>query len=378
MNITHFVESLNRGGLERVVVDLVRSQHEAGYRCQVVCLFEAGTLAPELAELGIPVASCGKRQGLDLRAILRARRFLRRHATEVLHTHNAISHYYAVIASRGLSLRRVISTRHGMGATRAVAQRDSRGRSWRDGRLEWLYGKSMAFTHAIATVCETARHEYAQRPDLRSTKIVAVPNGIQVERFAPACAHMRQQLRAALGVAADTRLAGFVGRLTWAKDHATLIRAFELVQARLPDSALVLIGDGPLRPALQELAKAEGVADRVFFLGDRNDIQSLLQGLDVFAMSSVTEGYSVALLEACATGLPIVATNVGGNVEIVRHGINGWLVPAREPAALAGALVDILQDDEQARTMGQAGREWVMQHGSLRTMAMRYGEIYGG
>ncbi|MCX7514600.1 glycosyltransferase [Frateuria hangzhouensis] len=377
MNITHFVESLDRGGLERVVIDLVRAQRDAGYRCQVVCLFAPGALAPELAELGVPVLSCGKRRGLDLRAIRRARRFLLAHATEILHTHNAISHYYAVLASRGLRLRRVVSTRHGMGATRAAAQSRSRGRSWRDDRLEWLYGKSMAFTHAVAAVCETARREFQQRADLPAHKILAVPNGIHVDRFEPASQEDRQRLQATLGVPPDTRLAGFVGRLTWAKDHATLLRAFRRVHERLPDTALVLIGDGSLRPALEALAQAEGIAGRVFFMGDRNDIPALLRGLDLFVMSSVTEGYSIALLEACASALPIVATRVGGNPEIVRDGINGALVPAGEPVALAEAMIGILGDATRARAMGQAGREWALRHGSFRTMAERYTEIYG-
>ena len=176
---------------------------------------------------------------------------------------------------------------------------------------------------------------------------------------------------------AGTRLAGFVGRLTWAKDHATLIRAFRLVRERLPDTALVLIGDGPLRAGLETLARAEGIADRVFFLGDRNDIHALLRGLDLFVMSSITEGYSIALLEACAAALPIVATDVGGNAEIVRDGVNGTLVAAGAPDALAAAMVDMLGDEARARAMGQAGRDWVLRYGSFRTMAERYTEIYG-
>lgn len=377
MNITHVVESLDRGGLERVVIDLVRAQREAGHRCQVLCLFTAGALAHELRELDVPVLSCDKRRGLDLRAILTARRLLRQHATEILHTHNAISHYYAVLASRGLPLRRVISTRHGMGATRARAQRRSRERSWRDDRLEWLYAKSMAFTHAVAAVCETARDEFQQRKDLPAQKIVAVPNGIQVDRFEPASADARQRLRQALGVPEDTRLAGFVGRLTWAKDHATLVHAFRRVCERLPHAGLVLIGDGPLRPALESLAQSEGIAGRVFFLGDRNDIHALLRGLDLFVMSSVTEGYSVALLEACAAALPIVATRVGGNPEIVREGVNGALVASGAPPELAEAMVGILGNEDLALSMGRAGRDWVLKHGSLSTMAARYTEIYG-
>jgi glycosyltransferase involved in cell wall biosynthesis len=377
VKITHFVETLNRGGLERVVIDLVRAQLEMGYSCQVICLFEPGSLAAELIELGVPVVSCDKRRGLDLRAILRARKFMRSHATEVLHTHNAISHYYAVLASRGLSLCRVVSTRHGMGATRAAAQRGSRSYSWRDNRLEWFYGKSMAFTDVVATVCETALHEFAQRLDVPAAKLVAIPNGIRVDKFRPASVEARQRLHAALGLAPGTRLAGFVGRLTWAKDHATMIRAFRLVQERLPETALVLIGDGPLKSDLMELAATEGIADRVLFLGDRSDIPELLPGLDLFVMSSVTEGYSIALLEACASALPIVATKVGGNAEIVQEGVNGHLVPEREPAELANAIVALLADGERAEAMGRAGRDWVLDQGSFRTMAVRYAGIYG-
>jgi glycosyltransferase involved in cell wall biosynthesis len=377
VNITHFVENLNRGGLERVVIDLVRAQLDLGYRCQVVCLFEPGSLAPELAALGVPVLSCDKRRGLDLRAILRARRFMRVHGTEVLHTHNAISHYYAVLASRWMRLRRVINTRHGMGKTRAAASRGSRRNSWRDDRLEWLYGKSMACTDTVATVCETALHEFAQRQDIPATKLIAIPNGIRVDKFHAATTQTRLKLRTALGLPPDARLAGFVGRLTWAKDHATLIRSFRLVRTRLPGATLVLVGDGPLKPELVDLAVAEGVADRVLFLGDRNDIAELLPGLDLFVMSSVTEGYSIALLEACASGLPIVATRVGGNAEIVREGINGLLVPERTPAALADAIVTLLADDARAGTMGQAGRDWVIDQGSFRTMATRYAGVYG-
>jgi glycosyltransferase involved in cell wall biosynthesis len=264
-----------------------------------------------------------------------------------------------------------------MGATRAAAQRRSRGRSWRDDRLEWLYGKSMVFTHAVAAVCETARREFQQRADLPAEKILSVPNGIHVDRFAPASVEDRRRLREALGVPGDTRLAGFVGRLTWAKDHATLIRGFHRVREQCTDTALVLIGDGPLRSELEALAQAEGVAARVFFLGDRNDIHALLRGLDLFVMSSVTEGYSIALLEACASALPIVATNVGGNPEIVRDGVNGTLVAAGEPAALAAAMIDILGDEVRARAMGQAGRDWALRYGSFRTMADRYSDIYG-
>jgi glycosyltransferase involved in cell wall biosynthesis len=187
---------------------------------------------------------------------------------------------------------------------------------------------------------------------------------------------MRQSLRQQLGVAATTRVIGTVGRLNWAKDQAGLIRAFRLLRERQPDAVLVLIGDGELRGALQQTAHDEGVADSVHFLGDRNDVRELLQGLDLFVLSSVSEGYSMALLEACAVALPIVATDVGGNGEIVRDGETGRLVPASDAAALAAGMLALLERPAQAAAMAQAARAWVETHGSLETMAARYADLY--
>jgi glycosyltransferase involved in cell wall biosynthesis len=124
------------------------------------------------------------------------------------------------------------------------------------------------------------------------------------------------------------------------------------------------------------VAEAEGVANATRFLGDRSDVPQLLQGLDVFALSSVSEGYSIALLEACAAQLPIVATDVGGNGEIVRDRRNGLLVPARNADALAAALTEMLSAPSYAAAMGEIGRQWVTQEGSFRTMARRYEALY--
>ncbi len=364
MNITHVVENLNRGGLERMVVDLARVQQDHGHRCQVVCLYEAGSLAHELTAAGIAVHACGKRAGPDLRALARVRRLVRTHGTGVLHTHNAVAHYLAVLATRGLGLRCVVNTRHGMGENR------------RSLRREWLYRRALGATDAVATVCEAARRSAIERGIVPAGKASVVPNGIRVETFEPAGEAMRRQLRQALGVPEGTRVIGTVGRLNWAKDQAGLIRAFGRVYGRQPDTALVLVGDGELRAELQRCAAAEGVADHVHFLGDRDDVRELLRGMDLFVLSSLSEGYSMALLEASAAALPIVATDVGGNGEIVHDGATGRLVPASDVQALAGAMLTLLQEPARAMAMGQAARIWVEAEGSLEAMAERYAGLY--
>ena len=365
MRITHVVENLNRGGLERMVLDLVKQQRQQGHDCQVVCVFEAGSLAGELIELGIPVIACGKRAGLDVRALTRIRRSVRAQGTEILHTHNAVAHYQAVLATVGLGIRRVINTRHGM------------GENHRSRRREWLYMRTLAFTDRVVLVCEAARRAAIHRGIVAEAMTSVVPNGIVLERRPGSNAHARESLRAALGLGASTRIIGTVGRLNWAKDQTSLIRAFRQVRASFPDTALVLIGGGELREELEGCAATEGVVDTVHFLGDRNDVPVLLRGMDLFALSSISEGYSMALLEACAAALPIVATDVGGNGEIVRDGCTGRLVPVRDPAAMADALVALLREPGKAEALGRGARNWVENHGSLESMAASYAQIYG-
>jgi len=364
MKITHVVENLNRGGLERMVLDLVQRQQKQGHQCQVVCLYETGALAHELDAAGIPVVACNKGRGVDLRALARARWAIDRHATDILHTHNAVAHYQAVLASCGLGLLRVLNTRHGMGAGQ------------RTGRKEWLYRRALARTDLVVTVCEAARRSGVSRGMFPPTMTRVVPNGIAVERFRPASEGMRRQLLQNLGLTDDAFLIGNVGRLNWTKDQAGLIHAFAQVHARHPSATLLLIGEGELRAELERRATHEGVTHAVHFLGDRSDVRELLQGLDLFVLSSTSEGYSMALLEACAAALPIIATDVGGNGEIIDSGRTGQLVPPGEPDALAEAMLFLLDKPHLASSYGHAARAWVEKYGSLEAMADRYERLY--
>lgn len=362
--ITHVVENLNRGGLERVVIDLVRTQKAMGHRCQVVCVFEPGTLADELGETGIPVLACRKDRLNAFGVLWRLRRAIRRFGAGVVHTHNAVAHYYAVLASAGWPLAAVVSTRHGLGDLDPTARR------------ERYYRYAMRGTDAVVAVSAALRERFARGLPLPDDRVLAIPNGIDVKRFEPAATAHRCALRTQLGFGAGTRIIGTVGRLNWAKDQATLIRAFAQLRRQGVDIGLALVGGGELKGDLENLAATEGVADSVRFLGDRGDIPELLRGFDLFALSSVREGYSIALLEACAAGLPIAATAVGGNAEIVRDGINGRVVPASDAPAFATAMAEILADPPRTEAMGDAGRTWALKHGSLESMARRYQGVY--
>lgn len=375
LDIAHVVENLERGGLERMVIDLALEQRDAGHRVRVGCLFAPGALARELAGEGVEVFACGKRSGADIAAVLRLRRWLRHgwgagaHATSVrriVHTHNATAHYHAALACLALPAHRLLNTRHGMGV------QDPRSRK------EWIYRRSLLRTDAVVAVCEAARARFLAQGVRPRGGLATVPNGIRLDTFHAADDARRLSLREMLGFDAQTRIVGTVGRLSEVKDQAALLRAFALAHEARPDSALVLVGDGPLRAQLQAQAAALGIDGRVRFLGDRGDVRVLLPGFDVFVLCSRSEGYSMALLEACASAVPIVATNVGGNREIVADGRNGHLVPAMAPEALAEAIAAMLDAPDRARAMGQAGRRWALAEASVARMAARYEALYRG
>ena len=199
-----------------------------------------------------------------------------------------------------------------------------------------------------------------------------IRNGVDTTNVCPsdgAC------VRRALGVALDAFHVGCVARLSVEKDHATLIEALSILRARIPRAHLTLVGDGALRRELEESAERFGVRDGVTFFGYASDVASMLPSFDVFALASRTEGTSLTLLEAASAGLPIVATRVGGNVEIVVDGESGILVPVGAPFAFAEAL-EALATRADRRQMGARGRADVVARYDVGKMVAAYDTLY--
>lgn len=366
LRITHLVENLERGGLERVVIDLALEQVAQGLKVQVICLFSEGLLARELVAAGIPVIACNKVRGFDWRAVGKIRALLRNHKTQILHSHNPIPNYYGVLASLFINGLTVVNTRHGMGNAPFNV------------RLELLYRISLVRTALVAMVCESARLNFIQHRIVARTKAKVVPNGIRLSLFRPYSENTHGSTLAALNLSEDSLCIVNVGRLNPVKDHATLLHAMVHVSATVRNAVLVIVGGGKLQRELEALTKKLGIENAVRFLGDRDDVKSLLPGFNIFVLSSLSEGYSISLLEACASALPIIATDVGGNAEIVKPGINGMLVEPSRAQLMANAIIKLARDPNLRIEMGQRGREWVETNGTVEIMAQRYMELYCG
>lgn len=352
---------MGRGGLERVVCDLALIQIRQGHEVGIVCLFTVGLLGEEARRAGVSVVGIGKSAGVDLTALLRLRRAIRDCDADVIHTHNATAHYHAAAVSGRRGQCVLVNTRHGMGGSRSSDRR------------ERLFSLAMGRTTAVAAVCQAAARRLVADRIVPADLVRVVPNGIRLDAFGKAD---WRDARRRLDLPEDALVVGTVGRLNWAKDHEFLLRAFQVLTRTEPNTFLVVIGEGEQRQALEGLTAELALEGRVRLVGDRPDVPLLLPGLDVFALSSRTEGYSVALLEACAAGLAVIATNVGGNGEIIEDGVTGLLVEQGNLTSFSGALGRLSASRSLRARLGSRARDWAASNASLEAMAERYERLY--
>ncbi|WP_437983329.1 glycosyltransferase family 4 protein [Sorangium sp. So ce117] len=365
--VAHVVLSLNVGGLERVVLRLLDRMTRDRFAPVVCALQEPGALAEELARLGVPLVVLSRKPGLDPGLPLRLSAWLRREGISLVHTHNPGPHLYGALAAGLLRAAafpggggpRVIHTKH--------------GRNYPKQKRKVLVNRlAAALTDRVVAVSDDSRAVALEVEHVDPAKVVTILNGVDTDVFRPGDAGAA---RARLGVPATGYHVGCVARLSPEKDHATLLDAFARLRATRPDAHLTLIGDGPRRPALEAQAERLGLGGAVTFTGTRGDVAELLPAFDVFALASLTEGISLTLIEAAAAGLPIVATRVGGNPEIVVDGETGLLVPAAAPETLAGALEAAAEREDRAE-MGLRGRARVMERFGIDRMARAYEDLY--
>jgi glycosyltransferase involved in cell wall biosynthesis len=365
MVILHFVDTLERGGLERVVFDLSLAQRKAGHQVYICCLFTRGALANEIEDAGIPVYCLHKKDGPDLRAVLGLAGLIRRLKTDIVHSHNQVPIYYAAVA-RLLCFRsiRLVATRHNMGSNDPSDRREGR------------FKVSIKITDRVAFVSQAALDRFVQVGAVPADKSDVVLNCIPLDRYHVADAQSSRRAKALIGLPTSSILVGAVGRLVPVKNHRGLVEAIAPLFDEMKSLHLIIIGTGPLHAALETQARALGVSDRVHLLGERSDVQDVLPAFDVFAMPSESEGHSIALLEAMASGLAVVATAVGGNPEIVTDGSTGLLVKYGDCEALRQCLRQLLIDTAQRERLQQAARRWAAKEISLQTMVSRYDDFY--
>ena len=361
INVLHLIQGLEIGGLEIMVVNLLKRIDRSQYRPSICCYDSLGSLSQGLPERGIGIHLLKRRPGIDYFYPFKLARYLKKSKIKILHLHNPTALFYGTLAGKIAGTPCIIYTEHGRDFSSSFKVRIANS----------LLCKMV---DKIVVVAECGKRYLVEHEGVDKKKIIKIYNGIDSKKFGT-----RQEVTLIpreLGITEDQPVIGIVARLDPIKNHACLIKAMKTVAARLPTAVLLVIGDGSLRTELENLTADLGLQNHINFLGARSDIPELLSILDVFVLTSFSEGLSLTLIEACAASKPIVATNVGGNAEIVEDERNGLLVPSDRPEALAKAILEILTDKAKARQMGEVGRKKFEKEFTLDVMVKKYEDLY--
>ena len=362
--VLHLIQRFYVGGAERQFIERLRA-HPRGFEPVIGSLEISGGNLADFRALGLgephlfPIRGSLARPNTAVQ-VLRIAQLIRRRGVRIVHGTDFVTNFLGLLAAR-LAGARMVVNRVDLGH-----ERPGFGRLRR--RVEKLVSARAdvvcANAEAVARLC-------ISQEGCSPERVVVVRNGIDLRRFDELAA------RAAEGpVPEGGPIVAVVANLWPVKDHRTLIEAAALVQRRIPDVRFALVGDGPERDHLQRRIGELGLRDAVHLLGTRYDVPAILARSSAFCLPSRAEGLSNAIMEAMAAALPVVATDAGGNAELVRHGSTGFVVPIGDAASMAARLVDVLSDPRLARQMGRRGHAVADRALSLERKRAAYRELY--
>lgn len=365
LRVGYVLHAMPVAGAEVLTAEIIR-RLRGQIHATIFCLDAVGSLGEQLRAEGVEVICLNRQPGRDWGLVFRLRHAIAERGIHLLHAHQYTPFFYSALAKLSLIRRRpkLIFTEH--------------GRHFPDVVSNLRFKVNRAFLSRLADAanacCRFSADALAQTDGFPRQRIEVIPNGIDTSRYTLLAD--RSTIRAKVGLDPNRRYVLTVARFHPVKDHVTLLKAFAQVAARRPDVDWLLAGDGPLRGDLSSLASSLGVSDRVHFLGVRRDVPELMRAADLFAMTSLSEAASLTLMEAMASGLPVVVTAVGGNPEFVTDGVDGLLVARGDVAATAEALRRLLDDPSLARSLGHAARRRAEQDFHLETTVRAYARVY--
>lgn len=362
-SVLYLLPTLMTGGLERMVVSLATGLDAARFAPRILCFERPGPFAEIARNGGVPVDIDLRRPGyLDVRFVRHLAARLAADPPDLVHAHNSTALVYGAFAARLAGGVPLVYTEHDRTFPGAPQNRV----------LHFAAGRMAT---RIVTVAEWLRRALMRHEGFDRERLDVIPNGIDAAPFlAPVD---RIAARRALDLSPDAPVVACVARLAMVKNHDALLRAWRRIADVWPDATLLLVGDGPRRDALRELAGRLSLGVRhLQFLGDRHDVPAILAAADLHVLASRSEGMSLTLLEAMAAGKASVATAVGGNPEVIEDGRTGLLVESGDVHALASAVGTLLQDRSRAARMGAEAREVFQRRFTLDAMIRAYERVY--
>lgn len=355
----HLIDDLNLGGAERVMATLVDSLPKDKYRT-IVCALEDGPVSRELRQKGIEVIILPKSRPYDIIFLLKLLHLISKEKVKLIHSHLLITDIYGWLAAK-LSRIPIVITIHGKSLL-----------NWKHGNRVFRFVAKRS--NKIITVSNSIKDEIVKKLTLPLDNFITIYNGIDLSRFRDMTQDLT--LKRHINIEPTSLMVGSIGGLRPVKDYGTLLESMPIVIQEFPEAKFVIVGDGPLKESLELKVKSSKLEKNVTFLGWRRDIPQILSDFDIFVLSSLTEGISISILEAMAMGKPVVATDVGGNPEVVEDDKTGFLAPQGDFQGLANAIIKLLKDKELREAMGRSGRRRVEEKFSLQTFVDKHIQVY--
>ncbi|MBV1880909.1 MAG: glycosyltransferase [Pseudomonadales bacterium] len=363
IKVLHVVQSLETGGLENGIVNLINMSDSNQFKVDVLCLRKKGDLAKRVTNTNSEIFFDGNGEESISVAIKKVFSICRERQYHIIHTHGWATMLPGYVGGKLARTPVIMNGEHGTlyfdTWSRKLMQR-------------FLFGR-MAIN---LTVSRALSNELVKRFKAPRKNIKAIINGVDIDKFKPTSESEKVKAKLNLGYTKDHFVVGCVGRLVEVKNYSSLIRSFSKALKARPNLRLVFVGDGPMRQELETLADELCVSKKTLFLGRRDNVGYLVSAYDLFIQPSFREGLSNTILEAMATGIPVLATNVGGNPEIVNDGRTGQLFPVGDVERLTEIIIELYDDRKKLSAFSRNSRLDVERLFSLEAMVKSYEKTY--
>jgi glycosyltransferase involved in cell wall biosynthesis len=363
LRVAHLIYSPALGGSEMIAAEICSHLDRSVFDPMILFMYDGPGMMPEILKArNIPAYNLNHTRIKRLLGPLFAAMSLVRLRMDILHVHHVPLWQRIWPAARIAKIPVVILTEH---AKYSIS---------RSTELQEGCRKAAKLVDCFTTVSEDLKNYFVKEIGIPEKSVTVIPNGVDTSRIAPG--QRSEALLNLLSNKFEGKVLISVGRLAEAKDQITLLSAVELLKKQGRNIYLILVGDGEMRKPLETEIARKNLTDCIHLAGSRSDIPQLLPGADAFVLSSKREGFPMSILEAMATGLPVIATKVGGIPEVIQDGQNGILVPPQDPVSLANAVCRVLDDSEYAGNLGQEARLTIEKNYSLKTITDAYTELY--
>lgn len=361
ISVLHIVEELKIGGLERIIFEIATKLNKDEYNVNVWCITRGGRIAKELLAAGINVRILGIDSYYNPLNILRLARYFKRLNPDIVHSHTYFSNTIGRIAGKLAQVSVIITHVHNT----------YHNYSKRNHLIERVLSVN---TDKIICCSKAVRNYVLKTEKIEARKTIVINNGIDLRLF-----HEQgsgSTLRKSLKMGDNVPVVITVASLTEKKGHRYLLKALKIIKGKCNSLKALIVGDGPLRHELRNIAGEYGLQDSVIFTGQREDIRELLEISDLFVLPSLQEGLPLAVIEAMSTGLPVIATAVGGVPDVIDDGKTGILVPFGNLEALSNAVLTLLADPKKKERIGRCGQRAAIDNFGSEKMVAEVDKLY--